>query len=73
MAEVANDLLLGYRMESEDTDERELEPRSTFVIYSLRTHQVVKLLPLPGLAHSFVPNENFVVIVSAAFCSSTRV
>ncbi|KAF8952387.1 hypothetical protein BDZ97DRAFT_1930866 [Flammula alnicola] len=52
--------LLGILMESVDEDEREHEPRSTFVLYSLRKHQVVKLLSLSGLASTFIPNELFV-------------
>jgi len=30
--------------EDAGADEREEEPRSTFVLYSLRTHQVMKML-----------------------------
>ncbi|KAF8972029.1 hypothetical protein BDZ97DRAFT_2070664 [Flammula alnicola] len=59
--------LLGILMQSADEDEREHEPRSTFVLYSLRKHQVVKLLPLSGLASTFIPNDLFVVIASILY------
>ncbi|KAJ3488016.1 hypothetical protein NLJ89_g11658 [Agrocybe chaxingu] len=58
--------LLGILMDSSDEDERELEPRSTFVLYSLRRHQLVKRLTLPGLASSFTPNEHFIIISTTA-------
>jgi len=51
------------RLEDADEDEREEAPHSTFVLYSLRTHQVVKMLSMPGLSSSFVPNEYFIAIV----------
>lgn len=56
-------LLYMRRMQSADQDERDQEPRSTFVLYSLRTYPVVKLVPLPGLGHMFEANEYFVIIV----------
>jgi len=56
-----------HRLEDADEDEREEEPRSTFVLYSLRTHHVMKMLSMPGLSSTFVPNELFIVIVSFIF------
>ena len=55
------------RLEDVDEDEREEEPRSTFVLYSLRTHQVMKILSMSGLSSTFVPNELFIVIVRLSF------
>ncbi|KIM42507.1 hypothetical protein M413DRAFT_444245 [Hebeloma cylindrosporum] len=54
--------LLGILLEDADEDEREELARSTFVLYSLRTHQVMKMLSMPGLSSTFVPNELFIVI-----------
>jgi hypothetical protein len=47
-----------------DENEREEEAQSVFVVYSLQTHQVVKMRPMPGLASDFKANQNFIVIVS---------
>jgi len=55
------------RLEDADEDEREKEPRSTFVLYSLRTHQMMKMLSMPGLSLTFVPNELFIEIVHLSF------
>jgi hypothetical protein len=49
-----------HRLEDADEDEHEEESRSIFVLYSLRTHQVVKMLSMPGLSSSFIPNEHFI-------------
>ncbi|KAF5309146.1 hypothetical protein D9619_012845 [Psilocybe cf. subviscida] len=58
--------LLGIFTESADEDELALEdPRSTFVIYSLHTHQVVKLLSFAGRAHMFVAGPEVVVVSTA--------
>jgi hypothetical protein len=54
-------------MEDAGADEREEEPRSTFVLYSLRTHEVMKMLSMPGLSSTFVPNELFIVTVRSSF------
>ncbi|KAF8166691.1 hypothetical protein BJ912DRAFT_889225 [Pholiota molesta] len=54
--------LLGMLLESVDENEREHEAQSVFVVYSLQTHQVVKMRPMPGLASDFKANQNFIVI-----------
>jgi hypothetical protein len=55
------------RLEDADENEREEEPRSNFVLYFLRTHQVMKIPPMPGLSSTFVANELFIAIVRLSF------
>lgn len=37
---------------------------SSFVLYSLRNHQLVKRLPLSGSPSTFSSNDQFIVVVS---------
>ena len=55
------------RLEDADEEEREAEPHFTFVLCSLRTHQVMKMFSMSGLSSTFVPNELFIVIVRLSF------
>jgi hypothetical protein len=48
-------------------DEREEEPRSTFVLYSLRTNQLMKMLSMPDLSSTYAPDELFIVILRSSF------
>ena len=57
-------VLIWRRLESADEDEREQAAQSVFVVYSLRTHQIVKMRPLHGFSSTFIANEKFIVIVS---------
>lgn len=41
--------------------------QTKFVLYSLRVHQVVKRLVLPGLPVTFEVNEHFIAIVSCSY------
>ncbi|TFK32507.1 hypothetical protein BDQ12DRAFT_692387 [Crucibulum laeve] len=54
--------LLGIIMESDTEGSDGAESESTFVLYSLRRHHLVKRLPMPGLAETFLSNEHFIVI-----------
>jgi hypothetical protein len=60
-------LRLVCRLEDADADEREEEPRSTSVLYSLPTHQVMKMVSMSGLSSTLVPNELFIIIVRSSF------
>ena len=46
-----------------DYDDEECE--SSFVLYSLRNHHLVKRLPLSGPPSTFTANDQFTVIVSS--------
>lgn len=45
-------------------DEYDQECESSFVLYSLRNHHLVKRLPLPGPPSTFTANDQFTVVVS---------
>ena len=48
-------------IQTEDDDE---ECESSFVLYSLRNHHLVKRLPLSGPPSTFTANDQFIVVVS---------
>ena len=45
-------------------DDYDEECESSFVLYSLRNHHLVKRLPLSGPPSSFTANDQFIVVVS---------
>ena len=45
-------------------DDYEEECDSSFILYSLRNHRLVKRLPLSGPPSTFTANDQFIVVVS---------
>ncbi|KAF9527640.1 hypothetical protein CPB83DRAFT_895045 [Crepidotus variabilis] len=56
--------MVGVLLQSSDLDEREQEPQSTFILYSVRNrqHQLVKRLVFNGLPSNFSSNEHFTIL-----------
>ena len=71
-------LVLNYfflsRMQMVHTDDDYDEQYdSSFVLYSLRNHQLVKRLPLSGSPSTFSSNDQFIVVVSYSCIRITQV
>jgi hypothetical protein len=53
-------------------DDYDEECESSFVLYSLGNHHLVKRLPLSGPPSTFTANDQFTVIVSHPICFATN-
>jgi hypothetical protein len=63
-------LVLNFpRMQTEDDEECD----SSFVLYSLRNHYLVKRLPLSGPPSTFTANDQFIVVVSHSIRLATNI
>jgi hypothetical protein len=62
------------RMQMDHTeDDYDEEGDSSFVLYSLRNHRVVKRLALSGPPSTFAANDKFIVVVSdSSFCKKNQ-